>query len=405
MPTQPRSRSFAASIPALTVLLLVSCGPGEGVDPPEVVERDWEAVCGDRCAGAPVQVRVGDGYSCVRYEGGTVLCWGIRRGVAEDEDVFAHEGGAVGVPGVTQWPQIEMPTGIMEASDLGAATATTCVASGAEGRLMCWGNLTPTSLVPVPTWGFENVAFLRNHDTVEGSRFCGSHDDGTPFGVPSDWTAPIRECAPGRCLVDLEGELFCWGPNDAGQLGTGEVGPGRFTHHVEELVDVAVVMGEDAYTCAAQRDGQLFCWGDNREGVIGSEPFGRYEDAEGHGLSYKFPSPTKVEGVEDVVRIAGNRVMACALRADGQLFCWGDDWTGIMRLPSVDGTSPNTATATPIPEADDLVDFDVSFNHGCVIRRSGEVACWGSDYHGAIGPEPSHVPFGHLQTVRGLPSH
>lgn len=390
------SSSLAVPVLALLGACAMACGPAEPADPPGVVERDWEAECGERCTGPPVQVRVGKGYSCVRYAGGAVLCWGIRRGVEADLRVDREERGSVGV---TQWPQIEMPEGIVEASDLAAGPATTCVASGPERTLMCWGRTTPESLVPAPTWELDGVAFVR-----EGLGICGAQADGTPFGIPSDWSAPIRECAPGRCLVDLVGDLYCWGPNDRGQLGTGEVRPGRFTHHLSELVDVAEVVAEDAYTCAVQRDGQLFCWGENLYGVIGRDPQG-WDPATDGLESYKFPSPQKVEGLEDIVRIAGNRVTMCALRGDGQLFCWGDDWTGIMRLPSVDGTSPNTTTPQAIPEADDIVDFDLDFNHGCVIRRSGEVACWGSDFHGAIGPEPSHVPFGHLQVVRGLPSH
>jgi alpha-tubulin suppressor-like RCC1 family protein len=132
---------------------------------------------------------------------------------------------------------------------------------------------------------------------------------------------------------------------------------------------------------------------------------GRYVDENGSGLHYSFPTPQRVEGLSDIVKLASALTTVCAVRADGQLFCWGEDWLGLMRLPSPDGLAPETTTPVAIVDAHDVVDLDMATHHGCLIRRTGEVACWGSDYHGAIGPEPSYVPFGHLQPVRGLPNH
>ncbi len=193
--------------------------------------------------------------------------------------------------------------------------------------------------------------------------------------------------------------------NDRGQLGVEDADRHGAVAHIFSVHDVREVLAEDIHTCALQNSGDVYCWGDNRYGAIGREPFGTFIDDVGAQRGYKYRTPQRVEGLSDIVHIAASVLTVCALDASGQLYCWGDDWTGLMRLPSEDGTSPNVAHPVAIPEADDVVDFDMHFNHGCLIRRSGEVACWGSDYHGAIGPEPSHVPFGHLQVVRGLPSH
>lgn len=104
---------------ASLMLAAFACGPAPLPEPPGVDEQDWEPLCGERCAGAPVQVQVGDGYSCIRYAGGAVLCWGIRRGVPDDSRFNGPEGGGVGIPGITQWPQIVMPEGIDRASAFG----------------------------------------------------------------------------------------------------------------------------------------------------------------------------------------------------------------------------------------------------------------------------------------------
>ena len=380
--------------------LLLACG-----SPPAdvVVERNWEYLCGERCAGAPVQVEVGIGYSCVRYAGGAVLCWGIRRGVAADVDAYRHERGPVGF---SDWPQIEMPEGIVAAADLQANLGHTCVIEGPTREERCWGTLTPPTVVPV-RYGSDDVGSF--------GQFCALDTHGHPLDLGPSWEEyRLRDCAKSRrdfatqCGIDLEGRLYCAGHNSAGQVGNGlvrgDTGGNEPITHLPQLVDVVQVVTEEDFTCALEGDGEVWCWGDNFLGVVGREPMG-WDPYTDNRSTYKFATPQRVEGLADIVKLASSSRTVCAVRADGQLFCWGEDWIGLMRLPSPDGLAPETTTPVAIVDAHDVVDLDMTTQHCCLIRRTGEVACWGSDYHCAIGPEPSYVPFGHLQPVRGLPSH
>ncbi len=206
--------------------------------------------------------------------------------------------------------------------------------------------------------------------------------------------------------MDLEGDLYCWGYNQYGQVGNGETSIGTGSSQVEGVSDVVQVEAEPYHTCALESDGDVFCWGSNAHGAIAREPSSPYYDENEDYVVPKFPTAQLVEGLPpDIVRIAGSDVSMCALAASGQLYCWGTDYNGVMRLRSTDGRVPHTTIPVAIEDADDFVDFDTHLHHGCGIRQSGEVVCFGSSRLGQLGPEPPYVPFGHMQPVRGLPHH
>src|SRR5262245_58064714 len=71
------------------------------------------------------------------------------------------------------------------------------------------------------------------------------------------------------CGVRKNSSLWCWGENDAGQLGLG--------HRGRRLVPTRVSIGTDwlqvstgyAHTCGIRTDGSLWCWGWNNYGQLG----------------------------------------------------------------------------------------------------------------------------------------
>ncbi|HST37881.1 MAG TPA: hypothetical protein VLK58_00150 [Conexibacter sp.] len=80
--------------------------------------------------------------------------------------------------------------------------------------------------------------------------------------------------------------------------------------------------------------------------------------------------------------------VGCAVRDDGQLFCWG----AADLLPSVDHPY-GSAKAIPATAVADAVDVATGARHGCAVRRSGAVACWGDDSDGQLGDGGSEQQF------------
>jgi alpha-tubulin suppressor-like RCC1 family protein len=73
------------------------------------------------------------------------------------------------------------------------------------------------------------------------------------------------------CGLTAIGEVYCWGRDHRGQLGDGTTNntftPGSKVPNLPPAT--AITAGYD-YTCALTGLGDLFCWGDNRDGQLGT---------------------------------------------------------------------------------------------------------------------------------------
>jgi alpha-tubulin suppressor-like RCC1 family protein len=93
--------------------------------------------------------------------------------------------------------------------------------------------------------------------------------------------------------VKSNGTVWTCGDNSFGQIGVGTVSlPYNFHVQVEGLEDVIAVAGGDAHSLALKSDGSIWVWGKNTNGQLGN---GTYDD------SYV---PVRLSGLTNVVDIA-----------------------------------------------------------------------------------------------------
>lgn len=79
------------------------------------------------------------------------------------------------------------------------------------------------------------------------------------------------------CGIARDGAAFCWGGNTAGQLGIGAVSPTTCNSVPCSPTPAAVAGGlkfrslsaGDAFTCGVTTSGELYCWGSNDSGQLG----------------------------------------------------------------------------------------------------------------------------------------
>lgn len=96
-----------------------------------------------------------------------------------------------------------------------------------------------------------------------------------------------------------------------------------------------------------------------------------------HGFSI----PTLVEGLSGATQVAVGDFHRCAIVAEGQVACWGNNAQGQLG----DGTTNNREEARLIPMLSGAVDVVAGEEHTCVLATSGAVKCFGSNSDGQLG--------------------
>ncbi|MBR1738862.1 MAG: hypothetical protein IJ737_01095 [Ruminococcus sp.] len=124
------------------------------------------------------------------------------------------------------------------------------------------------------------------------------------------------------------GDLYMWGHNEYGQLGTGDTG--EFHSAVKVMEDVTKMeLGADC-TAAIDKNGTLYMWGGNSYGQLGI------------GSTEASTKPQKVmDNVSDVV-IMDETVWA--LVGDNEVYVWGNNEDNIFKADTDVLTSPEKLT-------------------------------------------------------------
>src|SRR5690606_27620738 len=185
-----------------------------------------------------------------------------------------------------------------------AAGANMTCAEGSNASLYCWGDhmygafntRTPTALpesVEAPkdvglTGVTVGVTFLCAIGS-DGNAYCkgrnglGQLGNGSDTDEVASWTmvaAPgvvFTRLAAGSgqaCGLSSDGDAYCWGGNDAGQLGDGTTTDRVVPTPVSVPPGVAFDQIETGgyHTCARGTRGDASCWGE--EGLVGNGRFG-----------------------------------------------------------------------------------------------------------------------------------
>jgi alpha-tubulin suppressor-like RCC1 family protein len=188
------------------------------------------------------------------------------------------------------------------------------------------------------------------------------------------------------CAHPLGGQTGarCWGTEDKGALGNGT--PASETSAaavpVNIMSEVKQVVAGGGHTCALDANGDGRCWGDNTLGQLGVAPVGGMLDAPGGKV-----------GTLPLAFIAAGAATTCGISVMNRtLACVGSNSSGQLGRG---GTKDTSAHPDPMPvqdpsgvgtNFDGVIVVSVGRDHVCAIKGSNlQVFCWGEGADGQLG--------------------
>jgi alpha-tubulin suppressor-like RCC1 family protein len=200
-------------------------------------------------ANSVVKVAAGGSHTCAILTNGTVACWGYNYYGQVGNNDRNNVGSDVHSPVAA--------TGLSNVTDIAAGDYHSCAVAG--GALYCWGR---------NEWG----------EIAQPDSTClpSAYHDHCPAPVAvTALSSGVTALATGNsntCAVK-NGNAYCWGYNDSGEIGTGAHGHyGVYTPTV--VINTGDVTGISTsvagyYTCAVLSGGGVLCWGANSSGQLG----------------------------------------------------------------------------------------------------------------------------------------
>ena len=333
---------------------------------------------------------VGAGHACVVTFGAALHCWG--------DNAVGQLGDATDVERMRP----VRVTGDFAFTQVSAGGAHTCALT-TVGDAYCWGNdsrgqlgdgTTVRRTAPVRVAGSERYRFVATggaHSCAITSRsdvVCWGANDRAQLGDLS--SAPLRT-VPGpvriavggsvtalaagqahSCALDADGRAYCWGANDAGQLGDGTRTERSLPVPVSGTLRFRSLAAGALHSCGVTLQRQVACWGRNQEFELGTR---------NAGARSLIPVLVPLPADFAAVLVTAGTGTSCALSERGDAWCWGRNRGGQL------GTASRTDRALParVQARSPFAAISLAGAHGCALTTAGAPLCWGVNRRGQLG--------------------
>lgn len=171
-------------------------------------------------------------------------------------------------------------------------------------------------------------------------------------------------------LLCDNGDLYTFGHNAAGQLGTGNYDYQTLPYHLESLPPISQAAGGGYHSLAVTDDGHVYSWGSSEYGQVGDGSQGTF-----------YNTPQLISGIEDVIQVDAGRYFSAALKSDGTVWTWGRNDSGNLGHGNYDAAT----VPTQVMELTDIVSIECGSWSLFAIDSDGTVYCFGDNNFSALG--------------------
>ena len=222
------------------------------------------------------------------------------------------------------------------------------MAINASGRLWAWGYNSSSSL------GLGTS--IVQYNTPQ------------PVGTDTNWVSVA--CGTFYTMaIKSNGELWAWGSNNYGQLGTGYTYNQPTPRCVGTDTNWVSVACGSTHTLAIKSNGELWAWGYNEYGQLGI------------GFAASQTTPQPVGTATNWVSVACGSSHTLAINANGELWAWGYNEYGQLGI----GNTTNQYTPYHVGTDTNWSSVACGANHTMAVNASREIRVWGINSSGQLG--------------------
>lgn len=288
-------------------------------------------------------------FTCALMSGGSVKCWGNNSAGQLGSSSASSSAVPIDVPGVAN------------VQALAAGRDFACAAT-TDGTVFCWGN---------------------NAEGQLGRSSSGA--TGAP-AIVNGVTSAIYVATGSNfsCALLANGQVSCWGWNYFGQLGDGTTTARPTAAAVSNLTNAVQVVAtvdpssssstvDGPTACTRLADSTVACWGDNSSGELGNPGI----------MSFYSEKPVTVAGLAGASDLAAGCDFFCSVISGGVVKCWGSNVAGQLGTGNTDlGFSSSVASVTNLTNVTSVA---AGASHACALLANGAVYCWGANRSGQLG--------------------
>ncbi len=197
--------------------------------------------------------------------------------------------------------------------------------------------------------------------------------------------------------LNKQGEVYTWGKNNKGQLGTGNTTTNNKATKLN-LKNIKKVKAKGNTTYAITKEGKVYAWGEN----YGKTPslINIEENVIDIGNKYYLTAEGKVKKVKDNSEIKIETVTTNPSTDDV-----GEPFEGIPTInlaePNLTGLEENSDTTVPV-NTEKIVQITEGEDHVLLLGETGKIYSYGQNTNGQLGigtnenPDDVGAPFGRL---------